>query len=227
MTQEVQCESPILGIALRVIKLSNCGVPVTGADSASIATAGFVQVQVAPQYDTGDRKILRAASGALCVNHKLPDKFTNDQLTIDYCSWNPGLVVATIGGRLLTASAIATGRATGAAYGEDLDEQHASLEVWQEVSGEGACDPETGDQVYLYHAWPHLTDFKRGQTTINTDPTQGQLIANTKRGSTLWTAGEDWLDSNQLASTDHYLWNFTTTPPPETGCVINGYPASP
>lgn len=223
MTQQQRCESPILGTVLRTIKLNSCGIPVTGA-SSSVIVSGFVQVQAAPQYDTGDRKILRLASGELCVNRKLPDKFTNDQLTIDICAWNPGLVVATIGGTLLTASAIATGRATGAAYGEDLDEQHASFEIWQEVAGDGACDPDTGEQLYLYHAWPHVVDWKRGQTTVNTDPTQLQLIGNTRRGSALWTAGASWLDSNSIPSSTHYLWNFTTTAPPTEACQISTYP---
>lgn len=221
----MQCESPILGIMMRTIKLNACGVPVTGASSQVVTMAGFIQVQIAPQYDTGDRKILRTAAGVICSNKKIPDRYTNDQLTIDICSWNPGLFLQTVALQLFTASGSATGIGTGNGYGETDDDNHTSLEVWQEVSGEGACDPDTGQQVYLYHAWPNLSDWKRGQNTINMDPTQAQLIANTNKGSALWTAGATWLDSNTPQSGLHYLHNFTTAAPPTEACSITAYPS--
>lgn len=221
MATNIRCGSPILGTVLRVISLNSCGVPVTGTSSASIVMDGFTQVQDAPQYDTGDRKILRLANGNLCHNKKLPDVFTNDALTIDFCVWNPGLIVNTIGGRLLTATESPTG--TGTAYGEGLTAKHFSLELWQEIDGIGACDA-TGTQRYFYHAWPHLSDAKRGQNTMSNDPTLVQLIANSFSASTLWTAGASWLGAAQIVAGDHYLWNQTTTAPPTSTCLIADYP---
>ncbi len=223
MPTQVTCGAPILGTMLRVIKLNSCGVPVTGTGSAQIVMDGFTQVQDAPSYDTGDRKITRKANGLLCHNKKLPDLFTNDTLTIDFCAWHPGLIVNTIGGRLLTATASPTG--TGTAYGEGLTPAHWSLELWQEVDGVGACDPITGLPTYFYHAWPHLTNAKRGQNTMSNDPTMFQLIADTEPASPLWTAGDAWLGAGQVQSLDHYLWNQTTTPPPASACVIADYPS--
>lgn len=222
MPTQVQCAAPILGTMLRVIKLNSCGVPVTGDGSAQIVMNGFVQVQESAQYDTGDRKITRLANGStLCHNRKLPDLFTNDELTIDFCVWHPGLIVNTIGGRLLTASASPTG--TGAAFGENFSIMHWSLELWQEVDGEGACDA-SGNQQYLYHAWPHISDAKKGQWTANNDPTQFQVIGNTYSASPLWTAGNAWLGTGQVQAGDHDLWNITTVAPPADACVIADYP---
>lgn len=218
MPTQIRCASPILGTMLRVISLSSCGVPVTGTGSSQTVMDGFIQVQDAPQYDTGDRKILRLANGQLCQNKKLPDAFTNDTLTVDFCVWNPGLIVATIGGRLLTATESPTG--TGTAYGTGLTEKHFSLELWQEAT---SCD-ENGNAQYLYHAWPHLSDAKRGQNTMGNDPTQLQLIANTFDASPLWTAGASWLGASQVLAGDHYLWNITSTAPPADACVIADYP---
>lgn len=214
--------APILGDFLRIVKLNSCGVPVTGASSAQIVTSGFIQVQDSPQYDTGDRKIQRLANGLICVNKKLPDVFTNDQLTIDFCVWCPDLISTVIGGRLITATTPTSG--SGFFTGESATPVHASLEVWQEVSGPGACDPSSGLQQYVYHAWPHLSDFKRGQFNINNDPTQFQLLANSFASTPLWTAGNSWLGGNPII-TDHYAMNITTTvPPTDTGCNIYTYP---
>lgn len=222
MSTQVQCAAPILGTILRVIKLNSCGVPVTGASSAQIVMDGFTQVQDAPQYDIGDRKITRLANGSLCHNYKLPDVFTNDTLTIDFCVWHPGLIVNTVGGRLLTATASPTG--TGVAYGEGLTQAHWSLELWQGIDGAGSCDPVTGAARYFYHAWPHLTNAKRGQNTMGNDPTTFQLIADTMAASALWTAGNSWLGAGQVAALDHYLFNITTTAPPSSACIIADYP---
>src|SRR5688572_23966370 len=104
MPTPLLCSSPVQGQVLRVIKLDTCGIPVSGTGSAVLVMDGFIQVAASPQYDTGDRKITRKANGELCTNFKLPDQFTNDELTIDFCVWNPGLIVNTINARLLTGS---------------------------------------------------------------------------------------------------------------------------
>lgn len=219
----VACGSPILGIVSRVIKLNACGVPVTGASSAQIVTDGFTQVVSSPQYDTGDRKITRKANGTLCVNTKLPDQYTNDEVTIDFCNWNPGLIVATINARLLTATASPTG--TGVARGTDsnITPAHWSFESWIGVDGVGACDA-SGNPQYFYHAWPHISDGKIGDMTFGNDPTVLQLMGNTFPPSTLWTAGNSWLGTGQIQSGDHHLYNLTSVAPPASQCSILSYP---
>lgn len=224
MTTNVRCDSPIQGLVLRIIKLNSCGVPVTGTTAAGaiqIVTDGFVQVQDAPQYDNGARKVTRKANGTLCQNFKSPDQFTNDQLTIDFCNWNPGLIVATLGGRLLTATESPTG--TGFAHGTwaNVSAAHWSLEVWQ--APPQSCDA-SGIVRYPYHAWPHIADGKRGNFTISEDPTTLQLIGNTYDASPLWTAGNTYLGAGQVIQADHYLRNLQNTAPPPSQCLILDYP---
>lgn len=222
MPTAIRCDTPILGEVIRVIKLTDCGVPVTGTGSAQIVMDGFSQVVQDPQYDTGDRKITRKANGRLCVNTKLPDEFTNMALTADFCVWNPGLIVNTVGARLLTGSESPTG--TGIAYGTDFTRSHWSLELWTKVDGAGACDA-SGNQRYFYNAWPHLSDGKLGQATWGNDPTMLQVLANSYPPSTLWTPGDSWLGAGQIESGDHWLYNLTTVAPPESACIIADYPS--
>jgi hypothetical protein len=221
MSSLVRCATPILGQTLRIISLNACGVPITGTGSAQIVTDAWVEVTASPQYDTGDRKITRKANGLLCVNTKLPDQFTNEELTINFCAWNPGVIPATLGGTLLTQSESPTG--TGASYGRNanLTAKHWSLELWTGVDGDAACD-STGTQRYFYEAWPHLSDGKLGDRTFGNDPSQLQIKANTFPVSTLWTAGASWLGAG--ATLDDYVYNLTTVAPPASACVVANYP---
>jgi hypothetical protein len=221
MPTNVLCDSPIQGLVLRIIKLSACGVPVTGTGSAQIVMDGFVQVQDSPQYDTGDRKITRKANGTLCQNFKEPDQYTNDELTIDFCVFHPGVIVNALAGRLLTATASPTG--TGVALGTwaNVTPAHWSLEVWQ--APPQSCNA-SGVVYYPYHAWPHIADGKRGDMTISQDPTMLQIIGNTYDASPLWTAGATYLGASQVVQGDHWLRNLQNTAPPPSACIIADYP---
>ena len=217
MSTNVLCDSPIEGLIIRITKLNACGVPVTGASSAQIVMDGFTQVQQSPQYDTGDRKITRKANGALCQNYKIPDQYTNDELTIDFCVWNPGIIVYTLAGRLLTATSTPTG--TGFALGTwaNASMAHWSLELWQ--APPQSCDA-SGIVYYPYHAWPHIADGKRGDTTYSLDPTMLQIIGNTYDASPLWTVGDTYLSTGEVEQGDHWLRNLTSTAPPPSACAI-------
>ena len=215
------CQSPIQGLVFRAIKLNDCGVIISGAGSAMIVFDGFTQVQDSPQYDTGDRKITRKANGTLCQNFKIPDQYTNDTLTIDICAWNPGLIPLMLAGRLLTATASPTG--TGFALGTwaNATQAHWSYELWQ--SPPQSCDG-SGTVYYPYHAWPHLSDGKRGDSTHGPDPSMLQIIADTYDSSPLWTAGVPYLGAGQVVQGDHYLYNLTNQTPPPSACVLQDYP---
>jgi hypothetical protein len=221
MPTSVLCSSPIQGTILRVIKLDACGRPVTGTGSAQIVMDGFVQVQASPQYDTGDRKITRKANGTICVNHKIPDQFTNDEITIDFCVWHPGLLVNTIGARLVTGSSTPTG--IGFAHGTwaNASLAHWSLEVWG-IADTATCNA-AGTTLYNYWFWPHISDAKKGDYTLGMDPTQLQIIGNTYDASPLWTAGNSWLGEAVVLG-DHEGMIVTSTAPPASACIIADYP---
>ncbi len=222
MSTALLCASPIEGLIIRMIKLNACGVPISGTGSGMLVMDGFTQVQDSPQYDTGDRKITRKANGVLCQNFKIPDQFTNDELTIDFCSWNPALVPLLLSGRLLTATSSPTG--TGFAHGtwSNATMAHWSLELWQ--SPPQSCSA-SGITYYPYHAWPHAADAKRGDSTHGPDPSMLQIIANTYDSSPLWTPGVPFLGAGQVVQGDHYLYNLESTVPPPDACFFYDYPA--
>jgi hypothetical protein len=216
--------NPIKGRILRVIKLDECGIPVTGTSGGVVIVSGFTQVGSSAQYETGDEHLVKTADAALCVNEKDPDILKRFELTVDLCSVDPGLVANTVSpARLLTASESPTG--TGFALAEGASTQHFSLEVWQRVAGQGACNA-AGEPQYVYNAWPHLTNGKIGDYEIANSPSTLQVTAESKAVNTLWTAGNPWLGSAAVSIVpDHWFQNLTTVEPPTEVTGVNDYTA--
>lgn len=218
MTTYERCYSPIRGRVVRVTLLNSCGATVTGASSAQITTAGFTQVAQSAQYDTGAEHITRRADGQLCVNEKDPDYLKRLQITFDLCSINPGIIANTVSGaRLLTYSQSPTG--TGFALGTQGTPPHWSLEVWQDVAGQ-ACD-SSGNPLYVYNAWPNLSNGKIGDYNIALDASTMQVIAESGPVWPGWTTGNTWLGSSAVqVIPDHWFQNLTSTAPPSESCTI-------
>lgn len=215
------CAAPIKGTHIRVVKVDNCGVPVTGTSSLVVITKGFVQVQMEPQYEDGNEFFERNADGLACVNQKDAPILKRMQLTIDLCEVDPVMAAYVMSARLLdTASPATTG--TGFALAEGTPTNKFSLEVWQRVAGSGACDP-TGAQRFIYHAWPHVGNVKVGTYTVENGRSTLQFVSETFAASTLWGdgpgTGTSWLPTGVVAqATDHWLWNITTKALPTEAC---------
>lgn len=202
-------------------KLDVCGNPVTGAGNAIVSDA-FVQVQNDPQYEDGTEFFERTASGSICVNQKDDPILKRFQITIDFCAVNVTAQSYMVSARELAV----TNTGYGFAVGEGASSNRWSLEVWQQVAGAGACDPTTGVQRYIYHAWPNVGAGKLGGYTVENDRATLQVIAESRAGSTNATTG--WLAKNgsstwlpagfALSITDHWIWNITTTAPPVSQC---------
>jgi hypothetical protein len=207
--------SPIKGLVYRLVKVDACGVPVTGASSA-VFVSKFVQVQQEAVYEDGEEFKVKNADGTFCVNESDDDQFTRLNLTVDLCAVDPYMVAVTLGARVLdVGSPLVTG--AGFALAEGATTGHFSLEVWQAVAGSSACDAE-GNQQYLYSAWPHVYSGRIGNYTIANAPSQFQIVAKTKRASTLWGSGPGsgtkWLAPDVVEANDHWLPAITITPPP-------------
>lgn len=213
------CVSPIKASVIRLIKLTSCGVPVTGAESSVVTFKGFVSVAVTPEYEEGQEFILKNAGGELCVNEKDPNELKRVGLEVEVCTLDPDLQVIATGERLLTTGAPATG--TGVAYGEGQLLSRFSLELWQPIAGAGACSPG-GVQQYVYWLFGNVGNTMVGDFTFENDVFTYSFSAETKAWFTGWPsligALATGLGTNTLQDREHYLWNITTTPPPVSAC---------
>lgn len=221
------CATPIKGTAYRMVRLDACGNPVTGTNGLAIVSKGFVQVQMEPQYEDGTEFFERTADGSVCVNQKDDPILKRLQLTIDFCEINTTGAAWMMSARELVVSA--TGQ--GFALAEGLSSNRFSLELWQQVAGSGACDA-SGNQRYIYHAFPNCGSAKVGSYTVENDKGTLQIMCETRAGSSTPTIG--WLDGPGTLSwlpagaanmvgggtgvLDHWMFNLTTTAPPSPSC---------
>lgn len=211
--------APIKGRVFRVVKLDSCGNPVTGTGSGmQIVHAAFTSIGQDPQYEDGTEFFERTASGALCVNQKDDPILKRINLTIDWCSINVSGAAYMMSARELTVGSPTTGY--GFAVSEGASSNRYSLEVWQEVAGQGSCS-STGLQQYIYNAWPNVGASKVGNYNVELARSVLEITAETRAVSTAtigWLAkngSATWLPAGAtLVGTEHWLWNITTTPPP-------------
>lgn len=212
------CVSPIKATVMRVVKLDTCGVPVTGDASAVVVQDGFISISVSPQYEDGDEFIQRLANGSLCINQKDPDSFKRVDLEMTWCVLDPDAIVMIAGERLLTDGDPVTG--TGVVFGEGEALSHFSLEVWQPVSGAGACTA-SGDAQYVYWAFMNVGNGRVGDFTFENGIFNFVMSASTFSASPVWGTGPGtggpWIGQPVIAG-DHYLYNVTTEPPPVSSC---------
>lgn len=219
------CATPIKGTHIRVVRLDACGIPVTGTGSMSVVTKGFVQVNAEPQYEDGEEFFERTADGTVCVNQKDDPVLKRFMCTIDFCEVNTTMFAFMASARELTANAAGV-TGYGFAFAEGTPTNRYSLEIWQKVAGSGACDA-SGQQRYIYTAFPNLGASKIGSYTIQNGRSTFQVISETQAASTTATIGwnngpgssTSWLPSGEsVQSGEHWLWNVTTTAPPNAAC---------
>lgn len=216
------CATPIKGTVLRIIAVDACGTPVTGTGCLTATSAGFVQVEMEPQYEDGEEFFERTASGLPCVNQKDDPTLKRMQLTVDWCEVNALLAAYVADARVLADADVVTGGGTGTGFAvhEGNPLNRFSMEVWQNVAGSGACDA-SGQQRYIYNAWPNVGATQIGTYTIENGRSTLQFVSETRGAGATWdtTVGASWLPAGAFVDTDeHWVWNVTTTPPPTAAC---------
>jgi hypothetical protein len=210
-----ECIAPVQGTRARIVKEDSCGAPVVGAGS-KIVIDGFVQVQVAPQYEDGTVYRKRNAQGVNCVNTRGNDQFERDELTVEFCAIDPDAVVITTGQQLIVSGA------TGIGFwiNEGPVAARFSLEVWQ-------ADSDTCTGVaprYAYWAWPHVRAARLNDMTIEDQTLQWQLTAFTEKANTAWNVGAGYIPLPPPALAHRGFTTNRSTPPAVTGCGAVAYP---
>jgi hypothetical protein len=209
--------APIKARVIRAVKLDTCGNPVTGTSSAMVVVRGFTQVQVSPDYEEGEEFLTKLADGSACVNQKDAAFLKRMGLEGHFCVLSPDLITVMTGEtEILTGSGTVTG--TGVMFGTDPLTARFSLELWQPVSGLGACDPATGLPRYVYWAFPNVTNTRLGDFTFELGVFDFVINAETDYTGYLWGDGpgaSTWLPAGvTVPQSKHALFNITTTPPP-------------
>ena len=209
--------APIKAKVIRAVKLDTCGNPVTGASSAMWVGKGFTQVQISPDYEEGQEFLTKLADGSACVNQKDAPFLKRMGIEGHFCTMSPDLIQMQTGyTEIFTGSGTVTG--TGMMFDNRVLDARYSLELWQPVSGVGACDPATGLPLYVYWAFPNVTNGMLGDFTFENDVFDWTMNNETDGAGTQWGDGpgaSTWLPAGTLVPAGvHALFNITTTAPP-------------
>lgn len=209
-----QCAAPIKAEVIRITALDECGVPITGVSSAQVVLDTFTEIENSPQYEDGQRFLLKKANGQPCVNEKDPSFLNWLEQAITLCTLDPSAIALVTADRLITDGV--TG--TGVAFSDALLQGRYSVEAWQPVSGSDACVPG-GGQRYVYWAFPHMYDAKIQDFTFENDVFTFGWQGLSKRANPAWDLGADWLaDGGTWGDQEHFAFNITDVAPPTPAC---------
>lgn len=212
------CESPIKAEVARFTLLDECGIPVTGEGSAQVTTDSFTEITMTPNYEEGQRFLQRKANGEPCVNEQEAAFLNWIEETTNLCTLDVDLIAMVTGEDPIVS--VAQNDFVGVQFGTGLLNARFSKEVWQPVTGAGACDAE-GNQRYVYWAFPHEFNAQIQAFTFANDVFTFSFNSMTKVASPLWDIGDPWLADSPTSvwgPGKHYAFAITTTPPPEAAC---------
>lgn len=209
-----QCIAPIKAQVMRITRLDQCGLPVTGASSAQVTSDSFVSIKNTPSWEDGKHYMLKKANAQPCVNEKDPSFLNWLEQEIELCTLDQDMIITVSGERLLSTST--TG--TGVAAGEGLLTARYSMEVWQPTPG---CTP-SGLPLYVYWAFANCFDAKIQDFTFIDDVFTYKWKNFTKRANVGWniaSTGANWLPAGfQFTGTEHWAFNVTSVAPPTASC---------
>jgi len=146
-----RCLYPVTGCAADIVLL-DCGKPVTEGDTL-LELCKFVRVTMTPVFEEGSEIKLKDAKGRPIVDQEGCGYLSHYDLEIE------------MGGITASSSAWLTGdRITptgGAAFGRREDcPPWFSFRLWQELAGNGRKICDDGEQEYLIHWLPCVTNFR-------------------------------------------------------------------
>jgi hypothetical protein len=229
-----KCYSPILGKVLRVTELDSCGnVPAAATADSLLVTEGFISVTLSSEVEEGEEIITKTASGALCVNEKLPGNFKRFTVEIQFCQVNPSLLAF-----MTNAETYADYAADVAGFTvpEGIVDKRFAFELWTGIAGQACPTGSTFYGGYLLLPFVNagiLGDIEvTGDDAITFSMTQAYTVGGNAWGIGPYNVIMD--DSTPpvpgplptaLDDLDHLLLIDTTVAPPTSSCTP--YPMPP
>lgn len=129
--------SSILGVSVRVTRLTPTGAAATGKE-ASYVTSKFVSLSFTPEFEAGDEFTQKAADGTVCASLKAPDTLKRVTISLAICDPDPEFTEIIAGGKLLTSPAAGGASAKTVGWsaptiGVDPTPNGVAIEVWSKA----------------------------------------------------------------------------------------------
>lgn len=195
--------SSILGVSLRVTRLTPSGAPATGAE-ASYVTDKFVSVSFTPEFEAGDEFTQKAANGTVCASLKAPDTLKRINLSIAICEPDFEFQELIAGGTLLEDTVDGSTITVGwkaPAIGVDPTPNGVAIEVWSKAVTGGKT---AGNNPYYHWIFPYAQMRLAGDRVV-----ENGMMANNFEG---WAVGNTAFGTGIAALTTKPVaaWTYGT-----------------
>ena len=226
------CMKPVGGTRMRLTKVDECGVPLTGPGSCSIVSKGFVSVARTAQFADPDEFLVKNAGGEICLNERSAPTFQWYNFEITFCEVDPEIVNLLTGSPLVMDDAT-TPRAVGFRTREGANvNANVALELWTRMGGRNCSG---GQAQYGYYLAPLIVEGYVGDLTFENGPASFVVTGARSKGGGGWGVGPyDVVNATAgtpgpspllqpMTDLDHDHFQMTTLAPPavpaECGCV--------
>lgn len=159
----------------RVTKLDDCGRPVT--EKSAIVFEGLITAKYKHNYEKGEDTTVKDGKGDLCLVDKMPDKYKNTDIELEFCGVIPELFGVITGQPIIVDG---SGNATGFGLRTFAPDAYWAFEGWTDVPG-AACG--TGGKPHGYFLLPFLGagqvgDIELGEKNAKFTITGTTLLGN-------------------------------------------------
>lgn len=192
--------SSIMGVAIRVSRLTPSGAIATGA-KASYVTSKFVSLSFTPEFEAGDEFTQKAADGTVCASLKAPDTLKRVNISIALCDPDPEFMEMVAGGTLLMKTTKTIGW-QAPAIGQDATPNGVAIEVWSKAVAGGKY---SGVDPYYHWIFPYAQMHISGDRVI-----ENGMMASNFEG---WAVGNAAFGTSVTAVTTGKptpAWAFST-----------------
>uniref|UniRef100_A0AAU7J869 Major tail protein n=2 Tax=unclassified bacterial viruses TaxID=12333 RepID=A0AAU7J869_9VIRU len=222
-----KCIIPLLGKRLRATELDNCGAVFTGA--MQVSTDGFTSITLSAEVEEGTEIIVRKASGAMCVNERMPNSFKRFTVETEYCGVNPSLLAI-----VTNAEEYSDGDdVIGFTVPEGEIRKWFALELWTGLSG-AVCAPGS-EEASGYMLLPFVAAGTLGDIEITGDAEiTFSMTGGYTKGGNQWGVGPYNVYGSPAGPLpeavdpfDHLLMIETSVAPPPEACDPSAVPTAP
>lgn len=184
------CVTPIHICKARVTRLTSTGAVATPTNTNHYVTDKIVSMEVEPEIQEGESKVLIGGCDCICVSYKGRDKLLRFNITLTFCALEPELVELLTGASLLT-----NGTAQGIG-GQWADQNSCSSALQPMVALEAWSDSWFGDAqftTYPYIRWVFKGTFWQWDTlTLENDFTTPTLKGFSRSNANFGNAYVDY-----------------------------------
>lgn len=205
------CPSIVDFCRMRVTRLDDVG-NVQGTTDNSWVTDKTIQMQISPEIEQGQERILKGCGGCIIATSRQQDRLKRWGLTLNLGALEPGLKEMLLGVDVITDAGEPIGINGVSQLACDFEPQLVAIEAWANLVVEDAPDPV---YPYAYFVWP-ATFWQFGQNTIGQDFWQPTL-QGFSRSNPQWATGP-YDDLGVSFSVEHWAIVQVSEAPPDATC---------